>query len=544
MAAAGSQIGQYIERRRAQRRLIESEAINSAIVTSALDGVISIDRNGTIIEFNPAATTAFGISRDLAIGRELAEVIVPPRLRERHRAALRRIVETGEARILGKRIELPGLRADGSEFPLELSISRVSLGDQPAFTAQIRDITDRKRMEQERDDLLGRERAARVQAEQANRSKDQFLATVSHELRTPLTAILGWASMLQSRQFEPERLQQICDVLFRNAQAQAQIVEDLLDVSRIVTGQLRLGLQPVDACDVARLSLETIRPTAAAKGVLLDEDIPRSSCIVSGDPARLQQVIWNLLSNAIKFTPSGGTVALRVGDNAASVTIEVEDTGVGIPAEFLPHVFERFWQADSSTTRVHGGLGLGLALVRHIAELHGGEVHASSEGEGRGSRFTVTLPASMSAGPLRDQSHAFVDEVETPGNDDLRGRTVLVVDDDPAARELFTAVLEARGVNVVSAASASEAVEIFDRHQPHVMVVDIGMPGEDGFAFLRHVRAHEVASGLPETPAIAVTAYAGAIARTQVLEAGFVAHVPKPALPKDMVSAIQRALNI
>jgi PAS domain S-box-containing protein len=538
MAAAGSQIGQYIDRRRAQRRLIESEALNSSIVTSALDCVISIDEKGRIIEFNPAATVTFGLSRDEALGRELADVIVPERLRERHRAAVRRNVETGEARILGRRMEMPALRADGSEFMVELSIARVSIADRPVFTAQVRDITERKRMEQERDELLVRERNARVQAEQANRSKDQFLATVSHELRTPLTAILGWASMLQSRSFEPERLQQICVTLFRNAQAQAQIVEDLLDVSRIVTGQLRLSLQPVDVCDVARLSLETIRPTAAAKGVTLETSIPSASCIVSGDPARLQQIVWNLMSNAIKFTPSGGSVVLRVREAPSTVVIEVEDTGAGIRPEFLPHVFERFWQADSSTTRVHGGLGLGLALVRHIAELHGGEVRVTSPGEGRGATFTVTLPASIPSGvpyaPARpDQSD----------NSLLFGRTVLIVDDDPAALELFTAVLESRGVHVVSAASTAEAVQVFDSHHPHAMVVDIGMPGEDGFAFLRRVRAREHASGLAETPAIAVTAYAGAIARNQVLEAGFVAHVPKPALPEEMVSAIQRALE-
>jgi signal transduction histidine kinase len=261
-----------------------------------------------------------------------------------------------------------------------------------AAGSQIGQFIERRRAQQERTALLERERAARLEAENANRSKDQFLATVSHELRTPLTAILGWASMLQAGKFDADRTTQIYDRIFSNAQAQARIVNDLLDMSRIVSGQLRLEWQRANICDVARLSIETIRPTAMAKGIILNVDIPEDACAVYGDPARLQQVLWNLLSNAIKFTPSGGivTLAVRVSDSAAA--IQVSDTGIGISTASLPRLFERFWQADSSSTRVHGGLGLGLALVRHIVEIHGGEVSASSAGEGLGSTFTVKLP--------------------------------------------------------------------------------------------------------------------------------------------------------
>lgn len=543
MAAAGSQIGQFIDRRRAQRRAAESDALSSAVVDAALDCVITIDANGRILEFNPAATQTFGLSREQALGRELAEVLVPPRLRDRHRDALRRCVETGEGRILGQRVEMPALRADGTEFTVELAVTRVGIAQRPAFTAHVRDITDRKRIEEERAGLLARERAARIQAEEASRTKDQFLATISHELRTPLTAILGWASMLRTRQFDPERIQQIHESVYRNAQAQAQIVDDLLDVSRVVVGQLRLELQPMDVGEVARLGLETIRPTAAVKGVTIESDIPASTCIVLGDPARLQQVIWNLLSNAVKFTSSGGTITLAVRQSGSQVTIEVRDTGIGIPAASLPHVFERFWQRDGTTTRTHGGLGLGLALVRHLVELHGGGVRAASGGEGRGSTFTVALPGQGGDVAARSLSWRPAHADEQPHRPSLQGVTVLVVDDDAAARELFAAILGGLGARVMCAESAANAMDIFERHPVQMLIIDIGMPDEDGFMLLKRIRDRERASGLSQTPAVAVTAYAGTLARDRTLEAGFAAHVPKPVLPQDLVSALLTVLG-
>jgi PAS domain S-box-containing protein len=395
VAAAGSQIGQFIDRSRALQRVTASEALTSAVIDAALDCIITIDANGAILEFNPAAVRTFGFPREQVVGRELAEVIIPPALREQHRHALRRTVETGETRILGRRLEMPAQRADGTELTVELAITRIATGPRPVFTAHLRDISDRKRIEQEHAELLEREHTARLEAESANRTKDQFLATVSHELRTPLTAILGWASMLQSREFTPDRLREIYDRIFRNAEAQARIVNDLLDVSRIVTGMLRLEWQEADLCEVARLSLETIRPTAAAKGLVLTAEIPNEPCVVWGDPARLQQVNWNLLSNAAKFTGAGGTMALRLRRTGPTFTIEVSDTGIGIHPSFLHRVFERFWQVDSTSTRIHSGLGLGLALVRHIVEVHGGDVEARSAGEGRGSTFVVRLPARI-----------------------------------------------------------------------------------------------------------------------------------------------------
>ena len=540
MEAAGAQIGQFIERRRAEQRVAESEALYSAIVNAALDCIVTIDGDGRIVEFNPAATRVFGFSRDEALGRELADLIVPHRLRDRHRQALRHSVETGEARILGERLEMPALRADGTEFLVEVAIARVGGFEHPIFTAHMRDITDRKQAETERDLLLSRERLARLDAEAANRSKDQFLATVSHELRTPLTAILGWASMLRTRKFDPQRTQQIYDGLERNALAQAQIVGDLLDVSRIVTGQLRLESETFDVCDVANLSLETIRPTAVAKGVTLVSEIAPKPCLISGDPARLQQVIWNLLSNAARFTPAGGTITVRVARDSSHVVIEVADTGIGIAPGLLPRVFDRFWQADGSTTRVHGGLGLGLALVRHLVELHGGDVAAFSEGEGRGSRFTVRLPARTGDSAPRLPAPTVRRRFDVAP--DLKDVAVLVVDDDRETRDLFAELLALQGARVTCAASAAEAFEIVGRDPQDAIIVDIGMPNENGFSLLRRIRALESASGVSPTPAVAVTAYAGANARAEALRAGFAAYLSKPASPDDVLSVIEQVI--
>jgi CheY-like chemotaxis protein/two-component sensor histidine kinase len=379
-----------------------------------------------------------------------------------------------------------------------------------------------------------------MDAEAANRSKDQFLATVSHELRTPLTAILGWASMLKTRTFDPQRTRQIYDSLERNAHAQAQIVGDLLDVSRIVTGQLRLESETFDVCDVANLSLETIRPTAVAKGVTLVADIDSAACQVAGDPARLQQVIWNLLSNAAKFTASGGSITLRVAREPSSVVIEVADSGIGIPPELLPRVFDRFWQADGSTTRVHGGLGLGLALVRHLVELHGGEVSAHSDGQGRGSRFTVRLPARR--GDITPIVLPQPVRQVRDGGSDLKNVTALIVDDDRETRDLFAEILALQGARVLLAASGAEAFAIVQREAPDVMVMDIGMPNENGFSLLGRIRALESAKAVRPTPAVAVTAYAGAGARAEAQRAGFAAYVSKPAPPDDVVTAILQVL--
>jgi signal transduction histidine kinase/integral membrane sensor domain MASE1/ActR/RegA family two-component response regulator len=416
-------------------------------------------------------------------------------------------------------------------FDREVSTLIASAGSQAG------QFIDRKRAEKERAELLARERAARVEAEDANRTKDQFLATVSHELRTPLTAILGWTAMLRTREFEPHRIARIYDSLYRNAQVQAQIVNDLLDVSRIVSGQLRLELQPTDVCEVARVSLETIRPTAVAKQVALVSNIPAATCPVSGDAARLQQIVWNLLSNAIKFTHAGGRVTLNVASTPTNVRIEVSDTGIGIAAHALPRVFERFWQADSTPTRMYTGLGLGLALVRHLVELHGGDVSATSDGLNRGSTFTVSLPVpahivqGRPAGLLGAAGHRH-DRL------DLDVMTALVVDDDEPTREVLAAILANHGARVTGAACASEALDVLERSQPDVMVIDIAMPGEDGYSLLNRIRQREALVGKAPVPAIAVTACAASEHRDEALRRGFSRYLAKPVLPSDLIATV------
>jgi PAS domain S-box-containing protein len=369
------------------------------------------------------------------------------------------------------------------------------------------------------------------EAQESSRLKDEFLATVSHELRTPLTAILGWAHMLRTGRIDGDSARQAFETVERNARAQAQLIDDLLDVSRIITGKLRIDVRPVDPNSFIEAAVEAVRPAAEAKGVRLQKVLDTGSVTVSGDPVRLQQVIWNLLSNAIKFTPRGGRVQVRLERVHSHVEVAVSDDGQGIPPEFLPHVFDRFRQADQRTTRQHGGMGLGLSIVRHLVELHGGTVKAESGGEGLGAAFTVRLPvaavyhaegevvrAHPAAGGALPAFESF---------DRLDGLRVLVVDDEPDTREMLKAGLGRCGAEVVAAASAAEAMEAIEKSAPDLLISDIGMPGEDGYELMRRVRRLPPASG-GRVPAIALTAYARAEDRMQSLRAGYQMHVPKP----------------
>lgn len=404
------------------------------------------------------------------------------------------------------------------------------------------DITDRKRAEDERSQLLAREQRARQQAEQALRLKDEFLATVSHELRTPLTAILGWARILHGRQGDPASVARAIDTIERNAKGLAQIVEDILDVSRIVTGKLLLELGPVDLVPVIEAAAAVVMPAAEAKGVTLKLPPKGPPCMVWGDPDRLQQVVWNLLSNAVKFTPEGGSIETRLEREKSHASIQVIDTGQGIGVDFLPFIFDRFRQADSTTTRSHGGLGLGLALVRHLIELHGGTVQASSEGSGCGSTFTVTLPIK----PELFSRAASEPLLRVPGaaparrrSVTLRGLKVLAVDDEADARELVTTVLEHAGATVLTVGTAPEAFSRLSALRPDVLVCDISMPIEDGYSLIRRVRALAPERG-GRTPAIALTTYAREEDRRKALAAGFEVHVPKPVDPAELVEVVAR----
>ncbi|HEV2705183.1 MAG TPA: ATP-binding protein [Pyrinomonadaceae bacterium] len=393
--------------------------------------------------------------------------------------------------------------------------------------------------------LLDHERRARTAAEEANRTKDEFLATLSHELRTPLTAILGWSNILSSGRLEGEGARNAVAIIERNARTQQQIVDDILDVSRIITGNVRFNPQPMELAPVVQAAIDVVRPAASAKNIRLQTLFDPRLAPVMGDPARMQQVVWNLLSNAVKFTPAGGRVEVRVERDEAHARIIVSDSGIGIAQEFLPFVFDRFRQADQSTTRAFGGLGLGLAIVRHIVELHGGTVSVQSGGEGAGSVFTVELPTPPVS--HADASASFTEAMRTPlrgveketseSPPPLVGVRVLVVDDEPDTLDLVAAILGQSGATVAAVSSARAALASLAESNPDVIVSDIGMPGTDGNELIRRVRALPRERG-GETPAIALTAYAGEADRELSLAAGFHKHVPKPVDPAELVAVV------
>lgn len=403
------------------------------------------------------------------------------------------------------------------------------------YVGSVVDIADRKAAEEEREALLRRESEARRDAEQANRLKDEFIATVSHELRTPLSAMLGWATLLRNGSLPTERVDRALETIERNARAQGQLIEDLLDVSRIMAGKLTLAVESVEVRSVVEQALESVRPAADAKGVRLQSTLD-SSVRVMGDPQRVQQVVWNLVSNAVKFTPRGGRVQVTLVRDHSAAEITVADTGQGIAADFLPHVFERFRQEEGGSTRRAGGLGLGLSIVRHLVELHGGVVSAESEGLGKGSTFRVRLPISVAT---RRDSHDGEGRVLTPpGNripcpPELRGLVVVVVDDEPDTRELVKTLLEGCEAIVHTADSVARALELVEEKRPDLVVSDIGMPDEDGYSLIAKVRALPPERG-GRTFAIALTAYARTEDRTRALLAGFQAHVPKPVEPIEL----------
>jgi PAS domain S-box-containing protein len=403
------------------------------------------------------------------------------------------------------------------------------------------DITEQRNKAHEREQLLQSERNARAESERAGRMKDEFLATLSHELRTPLNAILGWSQLLRGSLDDRQTLEEGISVIERNARAQVQLIEDLLDMSRISSGKLRLDVQPVDVTPFVDAAIETITPAAEAKGIRLQKSIESGAGPVSGDPGRLQQVMWNILANAIKFTPAGGTVQVTVAKVKSQVQIKVTDTGQGIDPEFLPHVFERFRQADSTTTRVHGGLGLGLAIVKQLVELHGGTVVAASAGAAQGSTFTVSLPIAaerrLTDGEIPPRPRATALSSSNRKLTSLRGLTVLVVDDEPDAQNLIRRVLEECDATVITAGSAADAIRLLARSNPDVLVSDIGMPHVDGYEFLKQVRSLE-ADHARCMPAIALTAYARSEDRTRALLAGYLVHVAKPVEPQELVATV------
>jgi signal transduction histidine kinase/ActR/RegA family two-component response regulator len=428
-------------------------------------------------------------------------------------------------------------------------LRNVTLLDRPiriaAVVSSIRAAIRGRLRQYELRDVLVALHTARESAERANRLKDEFLATLSHELRTPLNAVLGWVAMLRHSQIEPPRIPGVLETIERNAQAQAQLIADVLDVSRIITGRLRLTIGPIRVAEVIENAAETARPAANAKHIDLrietDEDLPT----ILGDADRLRQVVWNLVSNAVKFTPAGGSVIISAVQVDSQIEIAVRDTGRGIAAEFLPFAFDRFRQGDQSFTRMHGGLGLGLAIVKHLVELHGGRARAESAGEGKGARFAVYLPVEVPASTAADDRNATLvgSAADTfQPSSVLTDLSILVVDDDAGTRELLVAMLSKCGARVEAVDSARAARSRLEQEIPALIIADLGMPDEDGLSLIRSIRQRQAAEG-GTVPAIALSAYARAEDEREALKAGFSAFLSKPAAPDDVLREVHRQLT-
>ncbi|HEY9402985.1 MAG TPA: PAS domain S-box protein [Pyrinomonadaceae bacterium] len=519
------------ERRRTENALIESQERLQMAMAAAQ--IYSWEMNLTTqeVEWSENIERVIGFSLPTKLSRVLEFVHPEDREatgREILAAATEGRVYESEFRLVNPASgEIVWMRGQGV-------LTNSATDGQPRFAGISQNITERKRAEVERERLLS-------EAQEANRLKDEFLATLSHELRTPLTAILGWSRLLQTSNFDEAATARALGTIERNAQAQTQLIDDLLDTSRIITGKLRLEVRPVNPASVVAAAVETARPAAEARDIRLQTRLDTQAGPISGDPDRLQQVVWNLLSNALKFTPKGGRVEVRLERAGSHVEITVADTGRGIAPEFLPHVFDRFRQADQTTTRKHGGLGLGLAIVRQLVELHGGSVHVESAGEGHGTSFTVSLP--LPAQWQETPGDATRTHTAAHGNGELQcppelaGLRVLVVDDEADTRELLAAVLTSCGARVTLAASAADAFRHVEQARPDVLVTDIGMPEEDGYSLLARIR------GLPrerggEIPAAALTAYARPEDRVRALRSGFQMHVSKPVEPAELITVV------
>jgi PAS domain S-box-containing protein len=535
-----------------QQRLsaeVERQArVFDTTLSSITDFVYILDREARFLYVNKALLDLWGLKLEEALGKDFFDLKYPRELAEKLAAQVRQVFETKK----GLSDETPYVSPSGAAGFYEYIFSPVFAADGKVevIAGSTRDVTERKRsVEQlrqaaaEREEILASERAARNEAERASRMKDEFLATLSHELRTPLNAILGWSRILASDWRSQDDLAEGLATIERNARAQTQIIEDLLDMSRIISGKVRFDVQRVDLGSVVRAAAEAVKPAADSKGVRLQLVLDPQAGPISGDPNRLQQVFWNLLTNAVKFTPRGGRVQVLLERVNSHLELSVTDTGEGINPEFLPHVFDRFRQSDPSTTRRHGGLGIGLAIVKQLVELHGGSVRATSPGVGHGATFTISLPVSAVRSAPRpsneDRRHpsAADSAVAMDRCADLTGVKVLVVDDEPDARALVKRLLEECGAAVILAGSAEEAVQKVRTDRPDVIASDIGMPALDGYSLMSRIRALSPENG-GETPALALTAYARAEDRVKAVMAGFQHHVSKPVEPAELIAMV------
>jgi PAS domain S-box-containing protein len=529
----------------------------AAIVDNSDDAIIGKDLNSIITSWNQGAQRIFGYSEEEMIGTSVKRLIPADRQQEEDEilAHLRR----------GERFdhfETIRVTKDGRELHVSLTISPIkdASGNIVGASKIARDITDRKLADvalreaqraaeaanAEKARLLESERLARADAERASRMKDEFLATLSHELRTPLNAVLGWSTILRGREDPDPQMIQGLDAIDRNVRIQAQIIDDLLDMSRIISGKIRLEVQPLDLPAIVLEAIETMRTSALAKGVRLQSVVDPLNATIFGDPNRLRQVFWNLFSNAIKFTPKGGRVQVLVQRVNSHVDVSVIDTGEGISPDFLPYIFNRFQQADASTTRRYGGLGLGLAIVKNLVELHGGNVKAKSGGTGKGATFIVSLPLTVFHPPPdeggREHPKSSGGELPVPPTISLQGVRVLAVDDDADARSLLKVMLEAAGATTHLAASAQEGLEQLLRQPVDVVICDIGMPEVDGYSFIRAVRRLGDREK-SEIAAVALTAYARLQDRMEAMRAGFQNHLPKPVEPSELLAVVRSLAN-
>lgn len=532
------------EHKRAEKSLRESEARFRRLFESNLIGVAFWNVDGLVIDANDAFLQLAGYTRDefAILGRINWRELTPIEYQDLDDRAILEVQTTGVSKIYEKEY----IHRNGKRVPIVLGVALLNDSQEHgvAFVLDITDVSDelrlRKLAEKECDRLLECERTARKQAEIANKIKDEFLAVLSHELRTPLNPVLGWSKMLRTRKFDEKTTNHALETIERNAKLQTQLIEDLLDVSRILQGKLNLNVCPVNLVMVVEAALETVRLAAEAKSIQIQTIFDPTLGQVMGDSNRLQQVVWNLLSNAVKFTPTGGRVEIRLMEAGNQVQIQVSDTGKGIPLDFLPYVFDYFRQADGTTTRTFGGLGLGLAIVRRVVEMHGGNVQAESLGEESGATFTVELPLLVRNEQVRrEENQSLPRALESSMLSDTQ---VLVVDDEPDIRDLLTFILQDYGVEVIAVASAEEALQALSESVPNVLISDIGMPKTDGYMLMREVRSRSPQQG-GSVPAIALTAYAGEMNQQQALAAGFQMHISKPVDPDVLVQAIANLIK-
>jgi len=516
-------VGALIRLRRTEEALRESESRHRQLFErTPLPAWVFDVESLSILAVNDAAVLHYGYPRDEFLTMTIGDLLPPGEVENfKGRAVSDAQGQLGVWRHHTK---------DESALEVELTAAPIRFGNYRARMLLATDVTERRRVEQARAEVLSRERLARAQAEEANRAKDDFLATLSHELRTPLNAMLGWVNLLQTGKLDPQTAKRGLDAIDRNSRIQAQLIEDLLDVSRIITGKLVLERHVIDLVDVAQAAAETLRASAVARQIDLAITADVAPIHVEADFGRLQQMVSNLVSNAIKFTDPGGRVAIRIERRGQDAVLEVSDTGRGIPPEFLPYVFEKFRQADTSTARSHAGLGLGLAIVRRLVELHSGTVEAASEGEGRGATFTVRLPLAV---PGHARKAGAVDKTESVS---LEGVRVLVVDDDADSLKLAAVALEQYGARVTTARSGAEALEAMTAELPDVLVSDLGMPGLDGLQLMREIRSRKGGS----VPSLALTAYAMEADAERTRAAGYTMHLSKPLDPRRLAVAVSR----